>query len=150
MLVFRNYIYLEEKQRCKKIMHVVVKVIPMMWTVTSSTLHVLMVFLYAYPLLKHAMNTRKPTNRAEGISSGSTGNNGLMSLVRKCVVISLVCVVTDLTTMLITTYWIKTDYSTKLRHTLYNINAIFNVVCVVLSLKKWRDMLLPFCHLPTA
>ncbi|XP_039265532.2 uncharacterized protein LOC120341155 isoform X1 [Styela clava] len=160
LLLWRNYHYEPQLGKCVGIENAVYDVIPTLWLVSSTILHILLVALCVYPLIRHTTKLEQrrkssipalAANDVRGASkrlkkestTPSNGQKNLMQVVTRCVVISLVCVITDGLTIAVTRYWFVHSYETKLRHFIYNINTLINVTAIVCSFKQWKAMLLP-------
>lgn len=108
-----------------------------LWSVGSVTLHCSLVLMFALPLVQVAL--KRASHQTE---TNKDSQKRMMALVRRCLVLSLACVVTDITVMLTTLYALA-DYPSQLRHLLYNTNVMLNCTFLVASFKEWKDMLFP-------
>lgn len=161
ILGWRRYSYDPVKAKCTSTNPLANKVHKYLFLTGSTTLHIILVGLYVYPLVRQVMIMGLPTKALPGrmvnpsavksqgpnnnmprhITDSKKGKKGLMHVVVKCVLLSLLCVITDAVVIIVTS---TVDLETKLRHFLYNINVILNTVAIVASLADWEHMLFPF------
>lgn len=135
----RRYSYNATTERCFKTTPAPVELaISYIWSVGSLTMHCTLVLLFAYPLIKIAL--RKRTAATE---SNKESQKRMLALVRRCLILSIACIATDVTVMLVTSYVLRGGRYSQLRHLLYNINVLLNSTLIVASFKEWKAMIFP-------
>lgn len=114
------------------------------WTFGSIFLHTVLVLLFVYPLVRllQIRNASVDIIRPDS-------NNDLGRVVRRCLLISIACVVTDIIVMLISEYSSALSDNSQLRHCIYNANVLFNSMAIVLTFKEWRLMFFPWFQVLT-
>lgn len=139
MLGWRHYHYDPLKAKCKltgRIAHVVNKY---SFLVGSQVLHGVLLLLFIYPLVKHTLMMRR--QRKSQSSQSAEEKESLMRVVRRCTLLSILCIVTDVLVIIFSMS--VPDSPSKLRHFSYNVNAIINTVAIIASLVDWKRMLCP-------
>ena len=99
--------------------------------------------LFIIPLVKHhyvmkAMSPKSNQHNRKSTAYGKSGNSNFMGLVKRCVIVAIACVITDVTAS-ITTIAIQHP-SAKL---VYDLNLIVNVTGCVLVFANWKQKLFP-------
>lgn len=118
----------------------------------SQTLHIALLLLFIYPLLKHAarmrQGPREPLGKSCSLNSDGTlqsktvrDKKDLLRMVFKCMMLSFLCVATDAFAIVASLYMVT---ASKTRHLIYNVNVLTNTIATVMSFVEWREMLVPF------
>lgn len=136
----RRYVYNSTLNECIRATPALLELtISYLWIFGSLILHCSMVlFMFGFPLLKVAVS-----NRGSSIESNQESQSRMMSLIRRCFIVSALIVATDFSVMLLSTYAFPGDELSQLRHVLYNTNVLVNCTLIVVSFKKWRTMFCP-------
>lgn len=135
----RRYAYNATSERCFKTTPEPVELaISYIWSVGSLTMHFTLVLMFAYPLIKVALR-----KRTDPTGSNKESQKRMLALVRRCLILSIACIVTDVTVMLVTSYVLRGGKYSQLRHLFYNINVLLNSTLIVASFKEWKAMIFP-------
>ena len=99
--------------------------------------------LFIIPLVKHhyvmkAMSPKSQQHNPKSTAYGKNGNSNFMGLVKRCVIVAIACVITDVTAS-ITTIAIQHPSAILV----YDLNLIVNVTGCVLIFATWRQRLFP-------
>ena len=99
--------------------------------------------LFIIPLVKHhyvmkAMSPKSKRHNRKSTVYGKNGNSNFMGLVKRCVIVAIACVITDVTAS-ITTIVIQH----RLAILVYDLNLIVNVAGCVLIFANWKQRLFP-------
>lgn len=136
----RRYEYDSQKKVCISVTpHSMEIALSYVWTFGSIVLHTMLVLLFVYPLVK-LLQIR---NASVDIITPNSDND-LGRMVRRCLLISIACVATDVIVMLISEYSTVLSGSSQLRQCIYNANVLFNSTAIVLTFKEWRSMFFPW------
>lgn len=145
LICCRRYVFNTDYKSCQKLKGDSDAVLSNLWTASSLSMHVILVALFVFPLLRqYFMYGQRRDSQNPPPSSATISRNRLMALVQRCLIVSVLCVSSDVTINLVTEHVIKNYRYSQLRHLLYNINVLGNVILITVSFKKWRAMLLPW------
>nr|XP_039265241.1 uncharacterized protein LOC120340908 [Styela clava] len=140
----RRYEYNPDINHCEKVTaDPIDNAFGYLWTAGSISLHCTLVAMFVFPLIRLQSNSAevKPSKKGKVTSSS---RKRLLALVRRCLIVSILCVLTDVFVMLFTEYVINGQNDSELRHFIYNLNVLVNITLIVISFKEWRQMLLPW------
>ncbi|XP_039265085.2 uncharacterized protein LOC120340789 [Styela clava] len=146
LIICRRHYFDNTTKTCEQFEHPADSAITHLWTAGSVSLQVILVFLFAFPLLQqYAFNTPlKQSGKPEPIKTNgtaATSRGRIMALVQRCVIIASLCVITDIACMLVTEYKLDGSQYRQLRALLYDVNIIFNLVLIIRSFKDWKSMI---------
>lgn len=137
-LIYRRFTFDQEKRECLKEMDgFIERVSYYLWTIGSIIIHVLLVFLLVHPLAK-SIRFRKTA------SQQSAAATNLSRLIRRCLLISIFCVGTDILVTATSQYSDLFEGKRFLRECVYNANVVFNSVAITMTFKGWRVMCFPW------
>lgn len=100
--------------------------------VSTMFFQVIFLALFIYPLLKHHQSMKA--------ANTEQGRNPVIKIVKRVIIITIICVVTDVMCIFIVYFLDKT---TRLRFTL-SINVFINVISVILSFSDWKMRVMPW------
>ena len=96
--------------------------------VVSFCFQVLLTALFVYPLIKH-----------KAMIGGRSGFSSFIPLVKRTTTTAVICIVTDLASSLL--ILIARDAYQIIPTLIYDISAMTNVVCILVSYRDWRQQI---------
>ncbi|XP_078491723.1 uncharacterized protein LOC144742357 [Ciona intestinalis] len=70
-------------------------------------------------------------------------NKKILRIIKRSIVLATICILTDVTAMVISTYALPKDGTRNNVYALYDTSLLSNVICIILSFENYKTMIFP-------
>nr|XP_026690330.1 uncharacterized protein LOC113474232 [Ciona intestinalis] len=70
-------------------------------------------------------------------------NKKILRIIQRSTVLATICILTDITAMVLTTYALPNDSTRNYAYSIYDVALFSNVICIILSFENYNTMIFP-------
>ncbi|XP_078492196.1 uncharacterized protein LOC144747775 [Ciona intestinalis] len=70
-------------------------------------------------------------------------NKKILRIIKRSIVLATICILTDVTAMVLTTYALPQDGTPNFGYNIYDVSLLSNVICIILSFENYKTMIFP-------